>query len=58
MANPPAFPLRIAEKSLLLAAHFPTPALNAATAEYLVHVKRAANFIAAGKRALFNVTMF
>lgn len=58
VANPPALPSRIPEESLLLAAHFPTPALNAVTAEFLAHFTRAANFIAADKRGLFYVTMF
>ena len=56
MADPQPF-RSIAKETLLLAAHFPTPALNAATAAYLAHFKRPADFVAAGKKGLFNVTI-
>ena len=48
MANPPPLSSRIPEESLNFAAHLAAPPLDEATAEALLHFRRAANYIAAG----------
>ena len=55
MANPPALASRIPEQALTFAANIPTPKLNKATAAALLEFRRAANYIAAGRKRHYAV---